>query len=730
MQAPVKLSTLPFGRVLASLFLVVAFSIAGTFPVHGISGVGLTNAFAKNGCVLNSANPNVSHVIYLQFDNVHFTRDNPNVPSDLQQMPHLLNFIKGNGVLLANHHTPLISHTANDELTSLTGVYPDRHGVPVANTFRYFNPNGTTNPGVSFDYWTNPIYDYSTNAPTDTKYNMLAANGKNAPAPWVPFARAGCNVGAYGMLNIVPETASTDVPKFFGPNSPQAKEVKTMPDQANADFLGVAVHCARSNAVCSSSHGGVADKLPDEPAGYSGYSALFGNKYVAKVVSPSGPVKDLNGNVITDGSGHVGFPAVTFDPTATQSLAYVAAMQEHGIPVTYGYIADAHDIHTAAGGTYGPGEAGYVAQLKAYDTAFAKFFANLAAHGINQSNTVFMITADEGDHFVGGPPSPKNCNGVTTPCTYKQIGEIDANLTGLLKTQQGIATPFKVHADSAPTFYITGNPARDNKSVTRPFERAVSRLTAVNPITKKTDRLTGYLADPVEMKLLHMVTADPARTPTFTMFGNPNYYLYTGDPVCSAQSPCVSLEGPTGSSWNHGDVAPDINRLWLAIVGPGVAKLGVTSNVWTDETDIRPTLMQLTGLRDDYLHDGRVITEVLKTSALTPSEKASLAILQQIGADYKMIEAPVGSLGLDSLTASTRAIQSGTMSDDFTYAQIEQDLSHLTDARNDLGTAVKTAITNAEFYGRPISAHEANTMHQRAVGLLAWARDLAEGSTS
>ena len=30
-----------------------------------------------------------------------------------------------------------------------------------------------------------------------------------------------------------------------------------------------------------------------------------------------------------------------------------------------------------------------------------------------------------------------------------------------------------------------------------------------------------------------------------------------------------------------------------------------------DETDIRPTLMYLTGLRDDYEHDGRVITQIL-----------------------------------------------------------------------------------------------------------------------
>jgi hypothetical protein len=110
-----------------------------------------------NGCQLNSAKDNIRHVIYVQFDNTQFTRGNPNVPSDLEQMPHLLNFIKSNGVLLSNHHTPLISHTATDILTSLTGVYGDRHGVPVANSFRYFNPDGTSNPGVSFAYWTDPF---------------------------------------------------------------------------------------------------------------------------------------------------------------------------------------------------------------------------------------------------------------------------------------------------------------------------------------------------------------------------------------------------------------------------------------------------------------------------------------------------------------------------------------------------------------------------------------------
>src|SRR6266446_6892919 len=397
------------------------FVVATLLPVLlALVGLPLTHqssvAYAASGCQLNSAKGNVKHVIYVQFDNTHFTRDNPNVPSDLEQMPHLLNFIKSNGVLLTNHHTPLISHTATDILTSLTGVYGDRHGVPVSNSFRYFNPDGTSNLGVSFAYWTDPLFDPTTSTPTDTTYNMLTAQGMNAPAPWVPYTRAGCNVGAAGTANIELENIATDIPTVFGANSPQAAEVKANPNQAFSDFVGIAVHCAAGNAVCSSANGGVTDALPQEPGGYSGFNAFYGHKYVAPQISPTLPMTELNGNVIQSPTGNIGFPG--FDGMeAPVSLAYVADMQEHGVPVTYAYISDAHDAHPN-GPAYGPGQAGYVAALKSYNDAFGKFFTSLANNGINKSNTLFVFTSDEGDHFVGGSPSPKGCDGVTTPCTY------------------------------------------------------------------------------------------------------------------------------------------------------------------------------------------------------------------------------------------------------------------------------------------------------------------------
>jgi hypothetical protein len=664
-------------------------------------------AASTSGCALNSAKGKIQHVVYIQFDNVHFTRDDPNVPSDLEQMPHLLNFIEQNGVLMTNHHTPLISHTATDILTSLTGVYGDRMGVPIANSFRYFNPNGTSNPGVSFAYWTSPLFD-PTGSPTDTTYNMLTADRQNAPAPWVPYTRQGCNFGAVATANTVLENTAIDIPTVFGAGSPEAAEAAANPSLANTDFVGIGIHCAQDSAVCSAGNA-KPDKLPQEPGGYSDFQGLFGAKYVDPVISPNGPLTDLNGNPITDTQGRPGFPG--FDGmSASVSLGYVAAMQEHGVPVTYAYISDAHDAHPS-GPAYGPGQAGYVAALKSYDDAFGKFFTRLAADGINQSNTLFVFTADEGDHFVGGPPSPANCDGVTTPCTYSTIGEVNANLRGLLATQQGITTPFQVHSDSAPNFYLNGNPARDD-AVARTFERATSALTATNPITGTNGPIAEFMADPVEMKLLHMVTADPPRTPTFTMFADPDYFNFAGASNCN--SPCVQVV--PSFAWNHGDVQPDITTTWLGMVGPGIADNGVDSSTWSDHTDIRPTMMTLLGLKDDYAHDGRALVENFVGWAVPAAAKkgGQFVPLAQM---YKQLDAAVGELGLATLRISTKAVNSNATGD-ATYTQLENQLISITSQRDALAKQMIGLLEGAEFNDQPIDGKQARALIAQGQALL------------
>ena len=77
--------------------------------------------------------------------------------------------------------------------------------------------------------------------------------------------------------------------------------------------------------------------------------------------------------------------------------------------MTFAYISDAHDDHTLAQAS-GPGEARYQQQLADYDAAFDTFFKRLDADGINKSNTLFVVTVDEGDHFAGGPGTPDPAN--------------------------------------------------------------------------------------------------------------------------------------------------------------------------------------------------------------------------------------------------------------------------------------------------------------------------------
>lgn len=695
---------------MAFIFLMAPLAPAVFFEPGAAKATSLAAIAPSTGsCQLNSPSGQVKHVIYIVFDNTHFTRDNANVPSDLEQMPHVLNFIRNNGVLLTNHHTPLISHTATDILTSITGVYPDQHGQAVSNSFRYFNPDGTSNLGVSFAYWTSPIFDPTAPTPTDTTFNMLTASGNNAPAPWVSFTRAGCNFGAVAMANTILENIAIDIPTVFGANSPEAAEVASNPGQAFADFVGIGIHCAAGDSLCSSANNGRPDLLPDEPGGYSGFMGLFGHKYVAPLVSPSGPLMDLNGNVIQDPQGRIGFPG--FDGMlATVSLGYVAAMQEHGVPITFAYISDAHDNHPN-GPAFGPGQAGYVAQLAAYDDAFNKFFTRLANDGLNQTNTLFIFTSDEGDHFVGGPPTPANCDGVTTPCAYSQIGEINTNMAGLLATEQGITTPFKVHSDVAPAVYITGNPARTD-SASRVFERATGNLTAVNPITGNTDQLTEFLADPVGLKLLHLITADPARTPTFIMFANPNYFLFAGAPNCA--SPCVTLN--PRFAWNHGTVSPEITTTWLGMVGPGVGVKGIDGSTWSDHTDIRPTLLLLLGLKDDYAHQGRALIEELTNGAIPQAVRNSgqFIPLAQI---LKQIDAPVGQLGLASLVVSTRAIESNDAGD-ATYNNLENQLISFTNQRDELAAEMLALLEGAEFSGQTIDQQQGQQLISQAQVLL------------
>jgi hypothetical protein len=713
-------------RALLTSMIAVAATGAAAMAAGPVTATPQPHASPQspvNTCRLGNG---VKHVVQIQFDNVHLTRDNPNVPSDLQQMPHLLNFLKRNGVVLTNTHDDLV-HTATNFVSNQTGLYPDRTAITQSNSFSYYAPSGSTQTGVSFAYWTDPLFDPS-GKPADTRFNLdytanrakVPSNSDvNVPAPWVPYTRAGCNVGDVGMANTVLENIATDIPTVFGPNSPQAAEAAANPAKATADVVGFAVHCAAGSATCAH---GQNDSLPDEPGGYAGHKALFGNAEIQPAVHPSGPIQALDGTSIADAKGNVGFPG--FDSMVpNNSLGYAANLLEHNVQVADIYVSDAHGDHTAADtGDLGPGEQTYEQQLHDYDTAFGAFITRLAHDGITPANTLFAVTTDEGDHFSGSAPTPANCTGIAGNfCSYTTRSEVNVNLPGLLATEDGNTTPFAIHSDPAPALWLQGNPAPDALAV-RQLERQMSRLTVTNPLTGATDNVADQLADPVEEKILHFVSADPARTPTLTAFSGEDEFVSSGPPNCT--QPCVSTNS-AGFAWNHGGLWPDMQDIFSAYVGPGVRARGLDRKTFADQTDTRPTLLALAGLTDDYNVDGRVLVEDLSPRALSPALRAHRGQIISLGRLYKQILAPTGKFASQTLAASTTALRGGSDGNDHRYQRIEAALTRLDTVRDRLANRIGPTLLGAAFHNRRIQPQLARSLMRRARSLLTAARDLA-----
>ena len=102
-----KLFSRRWGQLSTTLHRAIPLALLGLS--FALVAPNLTAAPAPGECALNSARGQIKHVIYIQFDNVHFRRDNPNVPPDLEQMPHLLNFLTSNGTLLAKPSHPTVA---------------------------------------------------------------------------------------------------------------------------------------------------------------------------------------------------------------------------------------------------------------------------------------------------------------------------------------------------------------------------------------------------------------------------------------------------------------------------------------------------------------------------------------------------------------------------------------------------------------------------------------------
>ena len=676
-------------------------------------------AHADAQCPLTAAASALKHIVFLEFDNLHLERDAPNVPSDLERMPALFHFLTDHGVLSANDHTVQISHTANGFLTTQAGLYSDQLGSAVSNSFFRFQPDGSTKPASLFVYWTAPV------APGGIPV-LIDLHRKNTPAPWPAFTKAGCDVGYAGIAGAVLENVPGDLAAVFPKGSPDLTIGPTDQDlaRAKADYLGLAIHCARGSSLCTGS-GAVDDVLPDQPQGYDGYKAVFGSKYVTPRLTSSPPLWDLNGNTIADKDDNAGFPG--FDQMVPSvSLAYAAAMLEAGVPVVNVYASDAHDNHDkkapADAPALPPGTVEDGEQLAAYDHAFAQFFHRLKEKGIDETNTLFVFTTDESDHFVGSLPSPANCDGAATPCSYARSGELNVDLRRILVDQRRNLTSFVTHDDSAPAVYIAGNPKQADPA-TRTLERDLFELSVSNPLTGAAGPLVLAGIDQVGMRFLHMGSGDKDRVPTFIIYQDEDFYG-TVPPApnlvpCDSASapPCVTEIGPF--AYNHGDFQRDIRTTWLGMVGPGVKSLGLSNAVWSDHVDVRPTILALAGIAGDYVHDGRALIEFILPERLPAAVTSNTDDLVRLGALYKEINAPFQDLGLDLLNVSTGALKGN----DVEYKEVENAIVSLTKDRDDLAGRIRSALDAAVFQNK-VDASEIRALSNEAERFLVKARGL------
>jgi hypothetical protein len=111
--------------------------------------------------------------------------------------------------------------------------------------------------------------------------------------------------------------------------------------------------------------------------------------------------------------------------------------------------------------------------------------------------------------------------------------------------------------------------------------------------------------------------------------------------------------------------------------------------------------------------------------AVPQTMRAHRETLLRLGDVYKQLNASFGTFAMDTLKASTKALASGSASDDSMYTSIENQITSLTSARNALAGQIKTALSKAAFDEQALDEQQAKTWIDQANELLAEASDLA-----
>jgi len=201
-----------------------------------------------------------------------------------------------------------------------------------------------------------------------------------------------------------------------------------------------------------------------------------------------------------------------------------------------------------------------------------------------------------------------------------------------------------------------------------------------------------------------MQTNDPLRTPTYSIFPVPDYFFGTSG---------ANLSVNPNFAYDHGYYSPNIDVTWVGMAGPGVAVRGLDGpqpafgnesqdpnsthtvpeasalGTWVEEASIRPTMIYLAGLKDDYQPDGHVITQALA------SVPTALQATEDLASGYDQINSSVGQLATDTLIGDTKALASGSSADDSAFGAEQETLAQLADDRDAAATKIRQTLSDA-----------------------------------
>jgi hypothetical protein len=132
--------------------------------------------------------------------------------------------------------------------------------------------------------------------------------------------------------------------------------------------------------------------------------------------------------------------------------------------------------------------------------------------------------------------------------------------------------------------------------------------------------------------------------------------------------------------------------------------------------------MALLGLKDDYVHEGRVVAEWMHQNALPDGIRDRLENFIELAQVFKQLDAPKGQLGRASLVWSNRSVTST----DKVYARYLKQISDITEDRDELASQIRTVLNNAAFHNRPVDEGSEDGLGHRAKALIDQVTDLAQ----